>query len=291
MSTGNKTQKKPKTIVTVNEAAIGIVERNDSSYISLTDMARQFGGDDLIYSWMRSHSTLEYLGTWEVIHNPNFKGVEFETFKAQSGSNTFHMTPKRWADATQAIGIYSRPGRGGGTFAHEDIALEFATWLSPAFKLYLIQEVQRLKKLEATRASEQWQLNRQIAKLNYKLHTGAIKEHLIPPTISARDAGLTYASEADLLNKAVFGMTAKEWREENKGRQGNQRDYADVAQLLVLSNLETINALLIEEGHSQAERVQRLNRIARHQLTSLHLDSRWKSLPGSGNEEPEPEEQ
>jgi len=276
-------RKRAETIntITVQEVAVSVVARNGNDYISLTDIAKAFGDDTLIYSWMRNRNTIEYLHTWELIHNPSFKGNESVTFKKEAGLNSFNLTPRKWVDATDAIGIYSRAGSGGGTFAHVDIALEFATWLSPPFKLYLIQEVQRLKQIEAQRASTEWQLNRELAKLNFRIQTGAIKEHLIPPEVSAKEARITYANEADLLNKAVFGMTAKQWRAQNKGKPGNVRDYADVSQLLVLSNLESINAVLIEEGHSEAERVQRLNRIARQQLRALQLDARLRTLPGA----------
>lgn len=275
---------KTRAHLQVADAKITVVEREGTSYISLTDMVKSFGEDDLIHNWMRSHATLEYLGTWELLNNPSFKGVEFEEFKAQSGANTFHMTPKRWADATNAKGIYSKAGRGGGTFAHKDIALEFATWLSPRFKLYLIQEYQRLEEQDAIRRSEAWQLNRTLAKLNYRLHTSAIKEHLIPPEVTQEQARYTYASEADVLNVAVYGKTAKEWRDENPGHSGNMRDESSVPQLLVLANLESQNAILIQMGLSQEERLRLLNGIAIKQLSALEADDRVKSLPGSNKQ-------
>lgn len=279
----SKTRGKKQSVTTiqVQDASITIVGAGKDEYISLTDMAKAFGDDSHIYNWMRNRNTLEFLGIWEVIHNPDFKGLEFETFRSQAGLNSFHMTPKKWVDATNAIGITSRAGRtAGGTYAHKDIAFEFAMWLSPEFKLYLIKEVQRLSEIEATRRSEGWQLNRALSKLNYKIHTSAVKAHLIPATVTARQANLTYANEADILNVAVFGKTAKEWRDENPGRSGNMRDEASIPHLLVLSNLESLNATYIAMGMNQSQRLKLLNESAISQLQALELDSRVDRLPG-----------
>lgn len=267
--------------ITVQEASIKVLDAGRQEYISLTDMAKAFGDDNLIYNWMRNRNTLEFLGLWEVIHNPGFKGLEFETFKTQAGLNSFSMTPKKWIDSTTAIGITSKPGRTrGGTYAHRDIAFEFASWLSPEFKLYLIKEVQRLSELEATRQSQDWQLNRALSKLNYKLHTSAVKKHLIPASVTSRQASMTYANEADLLNVAVFGMTAKEWRDANPGQSGNMRDDASIPHLLVLANLEVMNAGYLEMGMTQSQRLRLLNRAAIQQLKALEDDKRVRTLPG-----------
>lgn len=270
------------TTIQVRDASINIVGAGQEEYISLTDMAKAFGDDNLIYSWMRNRNTVEFLGIWEVIHNPDFKGLEFETFKTQAGLNSFHLTPRKWIETTGAIGITSRAGRtAGGTYAHKDIAFEFATWLSPEFKLYLIKEVQRLSELEATRRSEAWQLNRALSKLNYKIHTSAVKAHLIPAAVTSKQAAITYANEADILNVAVFGMTAKEWRDKNPGASGNMRDDASIPHLLVLSNLESLNATYIQMGMNQAQRLRLLNEQAISQLSSLETDTRIMKLPGA----------
>ena len=233
--------KPKKSVIEVQGSAITVVAAEAGDFISLTDMAKKFGDDILIYSWMRNRNTLEFIGVWEQIHNPNFKGIEFETFKNQAGLNSFSLTPRKWIEATNAIGFQSRAGRyGGGTFAHKDIAFEFGTWLSPQFKLYLIKEFQRLKEDENRRLSLAWNLNRTLSKLNYRIHTDAVKAHLIPPEITPAQAAITYATEADLLNVALFGHTAKQWRDANPKLEGNVRDYASVEQLLVLANMEEI---------------------------------------------------
>src|SRR3990167_8726468 len=218
--------KETKTSINVQGAAISILSKHEEDYICLTDMAKKFGGDDLIYNWMRNRNTLEFLGIWEQMHNPNFKGVEFDTFKTEAGLNSFRMTPKKWAEATCAMGVQSRAGRYGGTYAHKDIAFEFGSWLSPEFKLYLIKEFQRLKEDENRRLSLGWNLNRTLSKLNYRIHTDAIKAHLIPDAVTPLQAAITYASEADLLNVALFGQTAKQWRDLNPKLDGNMREYA-----------------------------------------------------------------
>ncbi|MBX7134979.1 MAG: KilA-N domain-containing protein [Fimbriimonadaceae bacterium] len=258
-------------------------------------MAKHFGDDTLIYSWMRNRNTLEYLGIWEVIHNPGFKGNEFETFKSQSGLNSFNLTPRKWIEATRAIGIQSRAGRhGGGTFAHPDIAYEFGAWLSPEFKLYLIKEFQRLKEAEAERQGLEWNLNRALSKLNYRIHTDAIKERLVPPTLTKRQESFVYADEADMLNVALFGKTAKQWRDANPELEGNMRDNATAAQLLVMVNLESLNAEFVRQGMSQAQRLQKLRAIAVQQLTSLQAISlraldKPGTLPMDGDDEHERE--
>ena len=256
--------------------------RNDKDYISLTDIARykdKERTDYIIQNWMRNYSTIEFLGIWEQINNPSFKPIEFEGFKNSAGSNSFSLTPTRWINSVNAIGLISRPGRhGGGTFAHKDIAFEFATWISPEFKLYLIKEFQRLKETENEKLLLGWDVKRHLTKINYRIHTDAIKANLLPPTLTKQESELIYASEADILNKALFGMTAKEWRENNKGKEGNIRDYADVLQLIVLANLETLNATFINQSMSQPDRLLTLNQIAISQLHSLLGDPSIKKL-------------
>jgi len=262
--------KDKKSSINVQGTAISILSQRDEDFISLTDMSKKFGDDSLIYSWMRNRNTVEFLGIWEQINNPDFKGGEFETFKKAAGLNSFHLTPKKWIDATQAIGVQSRTGRyGGGTYAHKDIAFEFGSWLSPEFKLYLIKEFQRLKEDESSRLSLEWNLNRTLSKLNCRIHTDAIKTHLIPDSVTASQAGLAYANEADVLNVALFGQTAKQWRDTNPEHEGNMRDYASVQELLVLTNLESLNAELITMGLPQDDRLKKLNASAIRQLQSL----------------------
>lgn len=256
--------------ISVQGTDIRIFTTKENDYISLTDMANKFGGDDLIYSWMRSRNTVEFLGIWEHMHNPDFKGVEFDTFKKQAGLNSFRLTPKKWIDATNAIGIQSKAGRyGGGTYAHRDLAFEFGSWLSPEFKLYLIKEFQRLKEDESQRLSLEWNLNRTLSKLNYRIHTDAIKEHIIPALVNEKQAGYAYANEADLLNVALFGSTAKEWRDANPDKGGNMLKYATVEQLLVLANIESMNAEFIRMRLTQSDRLKRLNQIAITQMKSI----------------------
>ncbi len=262
--------KDKKSTIEVLGTAITIFSQNEEHYISLTDMAKKFGGEDLIYSWMRNRNTLEFLGIWEQIHNSSFKGGEFETFKKEAGLNSFHLTPKKWIDTTRAIGIQSKAGRyGGGTYAHKDLAFEFGSWLSPEFKLYLIKEFQRLKEDENKRLSLEWNLNRTLSKINYRIHTDAIKENIIPSNITKEQANFVYANEADILNVALFGKTAKQWRDENPKLEGNIRDYATIEQLLVLANIESMNAEFIRMKLSQSERLVKLNEIAIIQLKSL----------------------
>jgi hypothetical protein len=277
--------KDKKSVIDVQGTAITILSRQEEDYISLTDMTKRFGDDALIYSWMRNRNTVEFLGIWEQMHNPDFKGGEFETFRKEAGLNSFHLTPRKWIDATGAIGMQSRAGRYGGTYAHKDIAFEFGSWLSPEFKLYLIKEFQRLKDDENRRLSLEWNLNRTLARLNYRIHTDAIKAHVIPASVTPEQASFAYASEADMLNVALFGQTAKQWREANPGREGNVRDYASIEQLLVLANLESMNAEFIHMGLSQGERLQRLNDIAIRQLQALTGNKGIQKLEQAGEEE------
>jgi len=265
---------------------IGIVlyEDNKEDYISLTDIARyrdEERSDYILQNWLRNRSTIEFIGLWETFNNPDFNSIEFDGIKNMAGSNSFSLTPKRWIESTKAIGIVSKTGRYGGTFAHKDIAFEFATWLSSEFKFFLIKEFQRLKDDENSRLNLEWNLQRTISKINYHIHTDAIKENLIPKTITKQQAGLVYANEADLLNVALFGITAKEWRENNPNQKGNIRDEATLEQLVVLSNLESINALLIQQGLSQSERLIQLNKVAITQMKSLIENSAVQKFKSS----------
>jgi KilA-N domain len=269
--------KNKKIIVQGKE--INIIEILNTDFISLTDMVKGFGDDTMIYSWMRNRNTIEFIGIWEELNNPDFKGNEFVTFKTQAGLNSFNLTPRKWIETTNAIGIISKAGRhGGGTFAHRDIAFEFGSWLSPGFKMYLIKEFQRLKEDENDRLKLEWNLQRTLAKVNYHIHTDAIKENLIPAELTKHQIYFIYASEADLLNVSLFGMTALEWRTNNPDKEGNIRDYANIVQLVVLSNMESINAVLIRQEFSQSERLMQLNKIAITQMTSLMNSNQLKQL-------------
>ena len=271
--------KAKQSTIEVQGADITVLSKEKGDYISLTDMAKKFGDDVLIYSWMRNRNTLELIGIWEQIHNPDFKGLEFETFRKQAGLNSFSLTPRKWIDATGAIGFQSRAGRyGGGTYAHRDIAFEFGSWLSPEFKLYLIKEFQRLKDDENRRLSLAWNLNRTLSKLNYRIHTDAVKAHLIPPEVTPAQAAITYANEADLLNVALFGQTAKQWRDANPKLEGNMRDHATIEQLLVLANIEGMNAEFIHMSLPQGDRLKRLNQIAIRQMQTLTASSALRQL-------------
>jgi len=256
--------------------------QKDEDFISLTDIARYKNKDftaDVIKNWMRNRSTIEYLGTWEKINNPKFKLVDFDQFRAEAGSNSFVLSPKSWIEKTSAIGMISRSGRGGGTYAHKDIAFEFASWISAEFKLYLIKEFQRLKLEENERLVLGWDAKRLLTKINYKIHTDAIKAHIvIPRQLSKRDTLITYASEADILNKALFGQTAKEWRDSNSNLDGNIRDYANVYELVCLANLENLNAEYIKEGLDQGTRLLKLNSSAISQMKSLLNNPSVKKL-------------
>lgn len=245
--------------------------------MQLTRLDRQCT-NDLIRNWLRNRNTVEFLGIWEHLNNPGFKPVEFDGFRKLAGLNSFTLTPKQWIEKTGAIGIISKAGRYGGTYAHKDIAFEFASWVSVEFKLYLIKEFQRLK--EEERKTLGWDIKRNLAKINYRIHTDAIQTHLIPPELSKAQTARVYASEADVLNMALFGKTAAQWRNENPGEKGNIRDQADSAQLVCLSNLENLNALFIADGMPQPDRLTRLNQIAIQQMNLLTADNRLPRLPG-----------
>ena len=251
---------------------IGIyTEDFKNEYISLTDIARYKSDDPtaVIQNWMRSRDTVEFLGLWETLHNPDFKPLEFEGFRMQAGLNVFTLSPAKWINTVNAIGIVSKSGRYGGTYAHSDIAFEFASWISAEFKLYIIKDYKRLKSDENSKMALGWNLNRELSKLNYKIHTEAIKENLVPPELTQIQKTMTYASEADLLNVALFGTTAKEWRERNSQKKGNIRDYATLNQLLVLANIESYNAVLIEQKIDQSERLEKLRELAVKQLKAI----------------------
>lgn len=258
-------------------------DRND--YLSLTDIA-SYKSDNpkaVIQNWMRNRNTLEFLGVWEGLHNPDFKGLEFDAFRQEAGLNSFTMSPTKWISATNAIGIKVKRGRyDGGTFAHVDIAFEFASWISPEFKLYIIKDYQRLKNDENSRLSLEWNERRLFSKINYQLHTDAIKENIVPEDISVTRRGYVYATEADMLNVALFGCTAKEWREANPEADGNIRDQATLNQLVVLANMESMNAELIKAGMDRSERALYLNKMAIQQLTSLQNNATLHRLDGSG---------
>lgn len=268
--------------IDVQGREITIIAKEQVDYISLTDIAKYRNSNapaDVVKNWMRSRSTVEFLGLWEKLNNPDFKLVEFDQFKSEAGSNYFVLSPQKWIVTTKAIGLISRSGKNGGTYAHKDIAFEFASWISSEFKLYLIKEFQRLKDDENRRLSLSWNLNRTIARLNYRIHTDAIKEHIIPAIVTKAQAAIMYATEADMLNVALFGQTAKEWREANPQLEGNMRDYATLEQLLVLANIEGMNAELIHMGLMQSERLNRLNKIAIRQMKVLTKNSIIKKLP------------
>ncbi|HRI05125.1 MAG TPA: KilA-N domain-containing protein [Pyrinomonadaceae bacterium] len=265
--------------ITVLTKEISVQTVNEDDYISLTDIARFKDAkrtDDLIRNWLRNRNTIEFVGIWEQLNNTNFNSVEFDGIKMQAGLNSFTLTPKQWIEKTGAIGIISKTGRYGGTFAHKDIAFEFASWISVEFKLYLIKEFQRLKEQERKQLG--WDIRRNLAKINYRIHTDAVKANLIPAELSKTQVSFIYASEADVLNMALFGMTAKQWRDKNPGVKGNIRDEANVSQLVCLSNLENLNALFITEGLSQSDRLIKLNQIAIHQMQLLTEHSGVKRL-------------
>jgi hypothetical protein len=273
------TQKTHK--ITVKGIEVVTFTKNESDYISLTDIARyrdRDRSDYIIQNWLRTRDTIEFLGLWEKINNVNFNSIEFDGIKQKSGLNSFSLTPKRWIEVTGAIGLASKTGRIGGTFAHKDIAFEFAAWLSSEFKLYLIKEFQRLKEEESQKLTLGWDVKRILTKINYRIHTDAIKEHLIPDNITKNRANMLYANEADVLNVALFGKTAKEWRDENPTKDGNIRDYADVTQLVVLANLEGMNAEFIRRGLTQSNRLIQLNQIAIVQMRSLLDNNSVKKL-------------
>jgi hypothetical protein len=256
--------------ITVLSETVRVQRIEKEEFISLTDIAKFKNADDprfVIQNWMRTRSSIEFLGIWEILHNPDFNRVEFDTVKNHAGSNAFVMTPSKWIELTGATGIQSKAGRYGGTFAHKDIAFEFASWVSVEFKLYLIKEFQRLQEAEQKQLG--WDVKRNLTKINYRIHTDAIRAHLIPPELSGKQTSLIYASEADVLNMALFGKTAKDWRDANPNEKGNIRDQANASQLVCLANLENLNALFISEAMEQPLRLQKLNRIAIEQMEIL----------------------
>lgn len=279
---------KPKnTTFEVQGTEITVVTKEHGDYISLTDMVRNFeGGGALIEQWLKNKDTVLFLGVWEQIHNPDFNSIEFEGIRNAAGRNSFFLSAKAWTDRTSAKGLYASTGRYGGTFAHRDIAFEFGSWLSPEFKLYLIKEFQRLKDDESRRLSLAWNLNRTLAKLNYRIHTDAIKSHLIPSEITSAQVAITYATEADVLNVSLFGQTAKQWRDANPKLDGNMRDHASIEQLLVLANIEGMNAEFIHMALPQGERLKRLNQIAIRQMQVLTSSSVAQQLAAPKKEKP-----
>jgi len=268
--------------INVQDIEIAVVTIKGQDYISLTDIAKSKEGDgraaDIIKNWIRNRGTIEFIGTWEQWYNPGFKVVEFDHFRMNAGLTSFVLSPGKWVEKTNAIGIIVKSGRYGGTYAHKDIAFEFCSAISPIFKLYLIKEFQRLKEDEQKQLG--WDIRRNLAKINYRIHTDAIKNNLIPEILLPEQISHIYASEADLLNVALLGMTAKEWRDTNSSLKGNMRDYATIDQLVCLSNMESLNAVLIEEGQSQAERIKKLNQIAISQMRILTDDQSTKRLEG-----------
>ena len=264
--------------IQVEGKEITIIVENKQEYISLTDMLKAKDGDFFISDWLRNRNTVEYLGIWEKVYNPDFNYGEFAIIKSQAGLNSYKLSAKEWVEKTNSIGLKATPGRYGGTYAHPDIAFEFGMWISPQFKIYLIKEFQRLKNEENDRLKIEWNLQRTLAKVNYQIHTDAIKENLIPGEITKQQASFVYANEADLLNVALFGITAKEWKVANPNQDGNIRDYSTLEQLVVLSNMESINALLIRQGLTQNERLILLNKTAITQMKSLLESNTVKKL-------------
>ncbi len=264
--------------ITVKDTSVTIISINENDYISLTDIAKYKSDDPtaVIGNWLRNRNTIEYLGIWESLYNPNFKPLEFEGFKKEAGLNAFTLSPTKWISATNAIGILSQSGRYGGTYAHKDIAFKFASWISVEFELYIIKEFQRLKSEEQQLLG--WSAKRELSKINYRIHTDAIKHNLIPAEVTPAQANIIYANEADVLNVAMFGMTAKQWREANPDSKGNIRDYATISELICLSNMENLNAVFIGQGIPQGERLVKLNQIAIHQMRVLESDDNGRKL-------------
>ena len=263
--------------INVEGSEISIIAIDDKDYISLTDMVRNIeNGLALIEKWLRNKNTIEFLGIWEEMYNSDFNSLEFEGIKNEAGLNRFVLSVKQWVEKTNSIGIVAKAGRYGGTYAHKDIAFEFASWVSPYFKLYLIKEFERLKEEEQKKLG--WDIKRNLAKINYRIHTDAIKNNLIPEKLPKEKINIIYANEADILNMALFGMTAKEWRDENPNLKGNIRDYADIPQLVCLSNLENLNAVFINEGMKQSDRLRKLNSIAIEQMKILSEAESIKKL-------------
>jgi len=271
-----------KKEIEVNGLKVQLKNRNGNEYLSLTDIAKSQGENsrpaDVIKNWIRTRITIEFIGTWEQLNNPNFKVVEFDHFKMNAGLPTFGLSPGLWKEKTNAIGFLVFHGKYGGTYAHKDIALEFCSAINPIFKLYLIKEFQRLKNIEANQKNLQWSVQRAISKINYQIHTDAIKENLIPTTLTKEQASLIYANEADLFNVALFGVTAQQWKNQDPTLEGNIRDHATLEQLVVLSNMESINALLIQQGLPSHERIIQLNHVAITQMKSLVESKQFKFL-------------
>ena len=275
MATSNKS-------LTVQGVEISLATRGEEDYISLTDMTSKFeGADQLIKNWLQNRGTIEFLAVWEQLNNPSFNLVGFHQIRNEAASQRFIMSVKKWIDSTSGVGLIAKAGRYGGTYAHRDIAFEFGSWLSPEFKLYLITEFQRFKRSEAERGLD-WDVKRALSKVQYRVHTDAVQQHLIPAKLTQKEAGFVYASEADLLNKALFGMTASEWKKQNPEAKGNLRDAATIEQLVVLSSLESQNALLIEQKVPQGQRLQMLNMLARTQLQALITNPSMPQLRGGG---------
>lgn len=269
-----------KTQMKVKDNLVSVIRIGNVDYISLTDLARYknpIEPKDVIKNWLRAKTNIEFLALWEQMHNPNLKGVEIDTFKSEAGTNYFTMSPQRWIKETNAIGIISKSGNNGGTYAHPDIAFEFASWISPEFKLYLITEFERLKRNESYQNKIDWSVRRELAKTNYRIHTDSIKENIIP-TLTENQKLYAYANEADILNVALFGMTAKEWKDKNPTLDGNMRDYANILQLIILSNLENLNSEMIAEGIEPKIRLEKLNSIAKKQYSILQNDSGIKKI-------------
>ncbi|MCD8448008.1 KilA-N domain-containing protein [Tenacibaculum dicentrarchi] len=267
-----------KKTINIDGIEIAILAQDKTDYISLTDMARSQLQDVVIIKWLSLKNTIEYLGEWEALYNPDFNYTEFGIIKNSAGSNNFVLSVKQWIASTNAIGITSKAGRYGGTYAHKDLAFHFGMWISPKFQLLLIKEYQRLKENESDRLQLEWNLQRTLSKVNYKIHTDAIKENIVPTLVSKSQTIFVYANEADLLNVALFGITAKQWKDNNPTTKGNMRDEASIEQLVVLSNMESINALLIEQGLSQKDRLVQLNKVAITQMKSLLSNNILKSL-------------
>ena len=270
-----------KRTIEINGGEVVIIKQQTEDYISLTDMARYKNSEAtglVISHWLSTRYAVDFLGIWERINNPDFNVTEFSNIRMEAGTNGFVLTSKQWIERTNAVGIVATPGRYGGTYAHKDIAFEFASWLSPEFKFYLIREYQRLKEDETNRLKLGWSVQRTLSKINYRIHTDAIKDTLVPPIVTQQQLNSIYASEADLLNVAMFGMTAIQWRMKNPDKEGNMRDYATLEQLVVLSNMESLNAVFIRQGLSPAERLHQLNQIAITQMHSLIENNEIKRL-------------
>jgi len=269
-----------KETIKVKGTEITIISQKENDYICITDIAKYKSDDPtaVINNWMRNRNTVEFLGFWETLYNPNFKPLEFDRFRSEAGLNSFTLSPQKWIEATNSIGLISKSGRYGGTYAHKDIAFKFASWISIEFELYIVKEFQRLKEDEMRSKSLEWNLQRTLSKINYRIHTDSIKEHIIPNLVTPEQIAYKYAQEADILNVALFGMTAKQWRDLNPDLKGNVRDYASLEQLVVLSNMESINALLIERKLSQSDRLIQLNNVAITQMRSLIENKNMKRL-------------